>query len=231
MTYVLGDVHGRYDKYQAMLEKIHFCDDDVLYVLGDVIDRGPDGVRILQDMMLRPNVIPLLGNHELLAAASLPWLLSEITEESLAKLDQAHLGAFQDWMRNGGGPTLKALGALSQEERRDILDYLREFSLYEELEVNGRSFVLVHGGLGNFSPDKALEDYTLEELLFTRPEPDAAYWSGRTVILGHTPTWYLSESGENKIFRAETWVDVDCGCGSGGPLACLCLDTMGEFYV
>ena len=53
MTYVMSDLHGRYDKYVQMLEKIGFGDGDTLYILGDVIDRGPDGIRILLDMMGR----------------------------------------------------------------------------------------------------------------------------------------------------------------------------------
>lgn len=229
MTYVTSDVHGEFDKYQALLEKIQFCSEDTLYVLGDVIDRRSGGVKILRDMMLRPNVIPLLGNHEFMAAMCLPWLLAKITTESMAKLDGARLGAFQDWMNNGGGPTLQALGMLGQSERTDILDYLREFSLYEEVEVGGRSFVLVHAGLDNFAPGKPLEAYTLEELLFSRPELDTVYWPDRTVIFGHTPTWY--RGSDKRILRRGTWIDIDCGCGSGGPLGCLCLDTMGEFYV
>lgn len=230
MLYAIADVHGCYNEYQAMLEQIHFCDDDTLYVLGDVIDRRPGGIQILQDMMFRPNVVPLLGNHEFLAAMCLPWLLTEISKESLAKLDDARLGAFQDWMDNGGGPTLQALGTLSQSERTDILDYLREFSLYEEVEVADQSFVLVHAGLGNFSPEKALEDYTLEELLFSRPEPDTVYWPDKTVVFGHTPTRHLSDD-TGRIVCGSGWADIDCGCGSGGALGCLCLDTMGEFYV
>lgn len=229
MIYAIADVHGYYDKYQAMLKKIQFRDDDTLYVLGDVIDRGPDGIKILKDMMLRPNVIPLLGNHEFMAAMCLPWLLTEITEESLARLDEARVGALQDWMNNGGSPTLRALGKLSQSERTDILDYLREFSLYEEVEVADQSFVLVHAGLGNFLPEKALEDYILEELLFSRPELDTVYWPDRTVIFGHTPTWY--RGSDKRILRRGTWIDIDCGCGSGGPLGCLCLNAMSEFYV
>lgn len=228
MTYVISDIHGCFDQYQALLEKINFQDTDTLYVLGDVIDRRPGGIRILQDMMLRPNVIPLLGNHELNAAVCMPWLMGEITEESLAKLDETHLGALQDWLSSGGGCTLTALAELSQEEREDILSYLREFSLYEEIEVGGRSFVLVHAGLDNFAPDKGLEDYTPEELLFCRPELDTVYWPDRTVIFGHTPTWY--RGSDKRILHRGTWVDIDCGCGSGGPLGCLCLDSMGEFY-
>ena len=47
-----------------MLSQLSLRPDDTLYILGDVIDRGPDGVKILQDMMARPNVVPILGNHE-----------------------------------------------------------------------------------------------------------------------------------------------------------------------
>ena len=71
MIYVCSDIHGNYEKYRTLIEKISLRDEDTLYVLGDVIDRGPEGVRILQDMMTRPNVVPLLGNHELMAASCL----------------------------------------------------------------------------------------------------------------------------------------------------------------
>lgn len=47
MIYVCSDIHGNYEKYRALIEKISLRDEDTLYVLGDVIDRGPEGVRIL----------------------------------------------------------------------------------------------------------------------------------------------------------------------------------------
>lgn len=40
MTYVISDIHGCYEKYRTMLEAIEFTEDDTLYVLGDVLDRG-----------------------------------------------------------------------------------------------------------------------------------------------------------------------------------------------
>ena len=43
MIYVMSDLHGCYEKYRAMLETIRFAEEDALYVLGDVLDRGPDG--------------------------------------------------------------------------------------------------------------------------------------------------------------------------------------------
>lgn len=51
MYYVMSDLHGCYKEYQKALEMIHFNAQDTLYVLGDVVDRGPEPVKILQDMM------------------------------------------------------------------------------------------------------------------------------------------------------------------------------------
>lgn len=230
MTYVMSDLHGCFDKYRAMLREIDFSSRDTLYVLGDVIDRGPDGIKILQDMNGRPNVIPILGNHEFTAAVCLPWLMEEITDQSLAKLDETQIAALSEWITNGGGPTLRGLKQLNTEEREDILEYIREMELYAEVEAGGRSFVLAHSGLGSFSPDKPLDSYELQDFLFGRPEPDAVYYPDKILVFGHTPTRLMW--GQDRIFRRGTMIDIDCGCVfQGGQLGCLCLDTMEDFYV
>ena len=226
----MSDLHGCFDKYQAMLREIEFSSRDTLYVLGDVIDRGPDGIKILQDMNGRLNVIPILGNHEFTAAVCLPWLMEEITDQSLAKLDETQIAALSEWITNGGGSTLRGLKQLNTEEREDILEYILEMELYAEVDAGGRSFVLVHSGLDNFAPDKPLDSYELQDLLFGRPEPDAVYYPDKILVFGHTPTRRLW--GQDKIFRKGTMIDIDCGCVfQGGQLGCLCLDTMEEFYV
>lgn len=230
MIYVMSDIHGCYDKYRAMLCEIQFKAADTLYVLGDVIDRGPDGVRILMDMNMRPNVLPILGNHEFTASVCLPWLLEEVTDQSLDALSQVQIAALTEWITNGGGPTIQSVKALSGEERGDLLDYLREMELYAQVEAGGRSFVLTHSALENFSPGKPLDSYELQDFLFGRPKPDAVYYPDRTLVFGHTPTRLLC--GQDKIFRSGTMIDIDCGCFfEGGRLGCLCLDTMEEFYV
>jgi len=235
MRYCISDVHGQWDKYRAMLETISFQSGDTLYVLGDVIDRGPEGVRILQDMMLRPNVFPILGNHEFTAAMCLPWLMEEVTDQSLDALDEAQIAALSGWIVNGGGPTLRALKTLSQEEREELLEYIQEMDMYAEVEAGGRSYLLVHAGLEHYVPGKPLEDYELQDFLFSRPTPGAVCDPGRTLIIGHTPARLLwAEAGEaarDEIFKGGGMIDIDCGCGFDGRLGCLCLDTLEEFYV
>ena len=56
MHYVISDIHGCYSQYIELLNKISFSDEDELFVLGDAVDRGPEPIRVLRDMMMRPNV-------------------------------------------------------------------------------------------------------------------------------------------------------------------------------
>ena len=229
MIYAISDIHGCFAQYQAMLSQIEFKSTDTLYVLGDVIDRGPDGIKILQDMNLRPNVFPILGNHEFFAAYCLPWLTREITDQSISELTDVQFTALQEWIANGGGPTLRSLRELTWEEREDILEYLQEMELYAEVEVGGRSFVLTHSALKHFAPDKPLDAYELQDFIFGRPEPDAVYYPDKILVFGHTPTQFLGKPG--RIFRSKTMIDIDCGCVfKGGQLGCLCLNTLEEFY-
>lgn len=235
MIYVCADIHGRFDYYAALLARISLKSYDTLYVLGDVIDRGSDGVKILRDMMTRPNVIPILGNHEFTAAICLPWLLKEITDQSLADLDETRLAALQEWLTNGGAPTIRALRELSAGERQEILEYIQEMELYAQVEAGDQAFVLVHAGLEHFSPNKPLKDYELSDFLFCRPKFNRDFYPNRYLVYGHTPTRLLrGQLGmplSDNIFCWGKQIAIDCGCGFDGQLGCLCLDTLEEFYI
>jgi serine/threonine protein phosphatase 1 len=63
-TYVVSDLRGQYHIFMNLLEKAAFSDSDKLYMLGDEIDRGSDGIMILQHVMKSSNMHFLLGNHE-----------------------------------------------------------------------------------------------------------------------------------------------------------------------
>ena len=103
MHYVISDIHGCYNEYIKALKAVNFNDNDILYVLGDCIDRGYASVRVLQDMMSRPNVIPILGNYEYMAVKILEDLCIEITEENAeSRIPAETVQAYTDWMFHGG---------------------------------------------------------------------------------------------------------------------------------
>lgn len=238
MHYVVSDIHGCYERYMALLERIGLGDSDTLYVLGDMLDRGPDGLRVLQDAVSRPNVVPLMGNHEYAAMRCLLWLMEEVTEENTEQAELAwRLKSIQAWLSDGGEVTLEAFRRLPSGERLDVLDSLADLPLYAEVAAGGQDFVLVHAGLDGFSPSRPLADYGLNELVLGCPDPDGVYFEDRFLVFGHTPTGYFFEregvlpQEKAGIFRKGRLIGVDCGCVFGGWLGCLCLDDFREFYV
>lgn len=230
MVYVCSDLHGySLDKFKAFLNKIGFCEDDFLYIIGDVIDRGKDGIKILKWLMSMYNAQLILGNHEQMMLAS-SFAFEEITDASIDNLTAAQLTAYSMWVANSGQPTIDALAAIRQREIKYILEYLQEAPLYETVTANGRDFILTHSGLGNFSPDKKLSDYTSDELLWNRPNIDQKYFDDITVVFGHTPTVHYGEEHKGKILFTDSWIDVDVGAGLGLPPAILRLDDMKIFH-
>lgn len=232
MIYVMSDLHGEYEKYVKMLELIEFSEEDELFVLGDTADRGERPVDILLDMMERPNVCHLMGNHDLMALDILKVLSSEITEENYDTLSRKDFSEeMREWLAMGGEPTLKQFISLTKEKRADVLDYISDFSLYEAIDVEDKTYIMTHAGLGNFRKNKKLSEYTARELLMYRTDPNAEYYDDKSIYIvsGHTPVYFFT--CKNDIIRCGNNIMIDCGVAFDGRLGCLCLDTMEEFYV
>lgn len=230
MIYVTSDLHGYpFEKFKEMLVSVNFSDDDFLYILGDVIDRGRDGIKILRWIMIQPNVELLLGNHEAMMLAS-DFVFDEITDESIGSLTGTKLGVYSTWVANGGQATLDTLSSMQNKEIGYILEFLRDCPLYETLTVNGRDFLLTHSGLGNFKKGKKLSEYTQTDFLWTRPNLNARYFEDITTVFGHTPTHYYGEEYRGKAIVTDTWIDIDTGAAAGQAPMLLRLDDMKEFY-
>lgn len=229
MTYVMSDIHGCYDKYTEMLEKIGFSEDDSLYVLGDICDRGPDSAKIYLDMMKRSNVFPIKGNHEKMAEPYLGNLFLSDGKINRAGLEE--LNALI-WIENGGDATIVSLMNCSEEDRNRVTGYIKKMPYYRTVTVGDTEYVLVHAGLENFHPDKPLEEYTVSELVWESPDFDYCFFGGekKRLLVGHTPTPLIA--GESVIYVGKgDVIALDCGAVFGKRLGCLCLDTMEEFYV
>ena len=232
MTYVISDIHGCADKYRAMLDKIGFSDSDVLYVLGDVIDRRYGGISVLLDMMSRPNVVPILGNHELLALPTLRRMALDLPGVSPGKkLDIIEKTAeYRKWMRNDGVPTDMEFRPSTREEKRRIVDYIEDFRLYAEIEVAGERYHLSHT-LPYFDPAVSIHDVPLAEFVWGDPDYATRYDPEVTFVTGHTPTALIDPASMGRIWRANGHIAIDCGVAFGCRLACLRLDNGREYYV
>ena len=222
---VMSDLHGEADRFHAMLKKIGFSEEDTLIILGDVIDRGPDGIALLLEIMDMPNVIVLLGNHEYMM---LQYLNPSATGTEIRR-----------WNKNGNAPTLAAYLKQKAKVQQRIISYLRGLPTHLEMEINGKWFYLVHGFPGENVHDE----------VWHRPEIDTANPKpGYQVVIGHTKVLSmikpeeariryaveLEDKGEHlRILRTPGFVNIDCGCGYDMPikaLACLRLEDFQEFY-
>lgn len=229
MTYAISDIHGCYEEYIKLLEKIGFSEDDTLYILGDICDRGEKPMEVYNDIMTRDNVIPLFGNHEHLAYINLRHLI----KNDVSKLTKDERLDLIDWLTSGGKPTFSEFISLSKADRMDFIEFLKSFSMYEDITINGKRFVLTHAGLGSFSEDKPLDEYTLHELIWERADYSKRYFSDPNAFLvtGHTPTANIPNHGRPEAYKANGHIAIDCGCASGGRLCAYCFETDREFYV
>ena len=63
-TLVIGDIHGCYDEFQALLDKAGLNESDAIVSVGDCVDRGPDTPAVLAFFQKTPNAFLLMVNHE-----------------------------------------------------------------------------------------------------------------------------------------------------------------------
>ena len=226
----MSDIHGLYDRYLKALETINFSDEDYLYILGDVIDRGPQSLEILFDIMDRKNVELFLGNHE-------HMLLMYV--EGIDRITW-----FYD--ANGGKRTYHDFMDISDDRQKRIIEYLEGTTLYKKLSINNHHYVLSHTSALINDKDLYTRDfldsimsvqdfvwnqypYDIDGLEYLDPIEDEI-----TFISGHIITRRLHSSDEiyikdfNNGYR---WIDIDCGCAIGeneGFLACLSIKDDGE---
>ena len=222
MTYVISDIHGNYKKFLDLLEQIKLKDEDILYLLGDLVDYGEESMELIEDVSLRLNVYPIAGEHDFLAVRMLRGFDNML--KSGATPDAEYVAEMTQWVKDGGQPTLEAFRALDEDAREGVLEYLEEMTLFEDLKIKGKRYVLVHAGVADYDAGSDLEDYLPEDFFSEPLDASYALIEDATVVVGHVPT----QSG--KITRGEGSIFMDCGACEGGKLACLCLETGREYY-
>ena len=233
MQYIIADIHGCYTEFQGLLEKISFSDDDELFVLGDAMDRGPEPIKVIQDLMKRPNVTYILGNHDDMMLQSLKKLAVDITESNLSNLTEDVLLSYYHWISDGGAITAEQFRKLSHEERTDIIDFLECAPAYEMIENEGKLYILVHAGIHSFDPEKEMEEYNPSDFLWERMDYCVRYYPSERIFLvtGHTPTIMIREDKEPLVYQENGHIALDCGCVFGGNLAAYCIETGEVTYV
>ncbi len=234
MIYVMSDPHGCLQKWETMLKEISFSDADHLYILGDIIDRGKKPITLLQQIMQRENIHCVMGNHELQFLRHFAKLLVQSEYTSLHQNNLMAYMTFDQWRMNDGQFTCREFTTLSLREQKQLLQYIAQMPLCQEIALGDTRYLLTHSGLNNFLPDKPLNTYSAQDFLEARPSPDATFFTDKMLLFGHTPTFLMDSDAPGKIYYGNGWINLDCGAvfpAKGGTLACLRLDDGAVFYV
>lgn len=213
-VYVASDIHGYLAAFKEALELSGFGPDDELYVLGDLIDRGPDPVGTIQYVRSLPNAHVLMGNHEQLMLQALSHLPApENGYFDLGTMSDDDFLDWYSWCQNGGGTTIDQLEKLTVDDYLSLVAWVRNLPFYDVVEVAGRPYILVHAGIDPASVRAWVKAYdnvdvcdiqTLKELLAHQNTETLVwiredFWNfhtglidaegrGPVVIAGHTPS-------------------------------------------
>lgn len=217
--YVIGDIHGRADLLDRIVDDIQRdtaarpSERGLVVTLGDYVDRGPDSRGVLDRLARNPfamEYVALRGNHE------------ELFENFM---NDPSIGPA--WRRLGGLETLHsyrvpvaalmvgkgfdaAAHALRETVPQDHLNFLSSLKL--SISIGG--YFLCHAGV---RPGVPLERQREEDLLWIREEFLSSKANfGKIVVHGHTPT-------EQPEFLPNR-INIDTGAFMTGRLTCLVLE-------
>ena len=200
-TFFIGDVHGCFDELIELTHRIGLRDDDRLFFAGDIINKWPKSLEVVEWIRARPNTYSVLGNHEYFS------LESKYTDHGQWNLS---------WID---------IQYKKSEKLRDILtkQWHKDWLLSLPVIIEEDNFILVHGWIHpDYGINTPLEIATL--IRFHDERPWYEYYSGtKPIIYGH---WAL----DGLRIRSNT-IGLDSGCCFGGHLTAYCLETKNFYQV
>jgi bis(5'-nucleosyl)-tetraphosphatase (symmetrical) len=101
--YAIGDIQGCYKQFMQLLDLINFNPSkDVLYLVGDLVNRGPQSLEVLKWVYRnQDSVINVLGNHDFYLLARFHHLVKLDAGDTLADtIRDKHINKYIDWLRS-----------------------------------------------------------------------------------------------------------------------------------
>ena len=219
--FVISDLHGQYDLFLKLLEKINLKREDLLVIMGDICDRGEKSYEIYMKCMkmikLGYNLKFILGNHEdmLLEDLENDYPLRYETEFSI--------------YRNSKYFNKKSMEEWYEENFFKEIKWLVKWLKNCPLVISGNENIFVHAGL---DLQTKLEKQERETVLWTREE----FWideesvleeyRSKNIYFGHTP----NINGRISEKTDKIW-DIDCGAFFTHFLGCVEVKSKEKIYV
>lgn len=222
--FVISDIHGMYKQFEQLLT--HWNPKDKLILLGDIVDRGPESLEVIQKAMALKatygeQVVLCMGNHDKML---LDFIASPLVQRAFY-FPQGGRQTMQSFIK-GTTPEVKELNAIEQayyvqEHFTQELDFLRTGKLYE---VVG-DVLLTHAGFESSS--SGLMDSTDDDFLWIRDHYLQPNTTPYVNVFGHTPTRQIHKSDDIWVSEDGKYIGIDGGCVFGGQLNALLITKEG----
>ncbi len=219
-----SDIHGHPEHLRAVLNAADFCDDDLLVIVGDIVEKGPDSLgalRYVMELAERGNVLVLMGNVD----AWRVQMTTGVNEDNAADFWD-YLCGLHDWcgssfygeMARECGYTLTSAEDVLRAKEAILSHFQKELSFLASrptvLQIG--DFVFVHGGLRHpmLSDNADCDVYALTKYdRFAEATPFAFPFR---VVCGHWPTALYNDKIQqfDPVFHHDKNIlSIDGGCG------------------
>ncbi len=248
-VYIMGDVHGQLRPLVRILQYANLVDKNtawsggqsVLWFIGDLVDRGPDSIPVMNLVMrlqseaaaVGGQVKCILGNHELLLLAAYKFgrRSTGLSSNFITK-----------WLRNGGNRA--DLAKLTKEHLIWLAELPPMALAADTLLIHADATFYTHyghsidgvnrtiGGLLKRSNvlawEELIEEFTMRGVFNHQYAGNElidrflAIFGGKQIVHGHTPIHAMTGSSAKKInaplfYANNRCVNVDGGLSLGGP--------------
>lgn len=236
MYYVMSDLHGCHDAFMTALSywNPEPPQSETLVILGDLIDRGPDSLKVVQTVMKIKNqypsqVIIVKGNHD---EAFANWLMETPSDE----YGYYYMPSFNETILSFFDHDKKKYKKASRKQRGEhiVYKYAKEVRFLYNLPMYHETdhIIFVHGGINLKIKDWRDDTRCMNEI--RNPFIYSSKTAPKTVFFGHTPTAIIrNDNAEHP--NCDIWVSpqgdkigIDGGLSMNGQLNAVKVDTFGN---
>lgn len=221
---VTSDIHGHGEYLRKLLEKASFSKDDILIIVGDILERGPDSLgtlRYVMELSEKGNVYALIGNVD----AYTLYLIHNLSRQDYVDFFN-HIQNSKKWygssfyheLAQACGRTISCAEDVLSCKDEIIARFSKEFTFLSNIPtvLETQNFVFVHGGLRQ----KNIADNQKEEMFSLTKYDNFAVTTphifGKYVVVGHWPVALYCEkipSYNPHISTEKHIISIDGGCG------------------
>lgn len=221
---VTSDIHGYLSFFKKVLEKACFCDNDILFIVGDIIEKGPESLKTLRYIMelyKKGNVVPVIGNVD----AYRLKLIYNLSEENVEGFYNYILNlrnwvgtSFYEELAAECGFTINSTDDILLSKQAVITHFEKEFDFLANLPTvaETQKYIFVHGGLREKQASDNSEKSVLELTKYDAFAEKTPYVFDKYLVVGHWPVvlyGYSTPQMNPIINRDKKIISIDGGCG------------------